>query len=318
MQGFHRIADFRIVPLQPYDFGLTVRKPAGWHWFTPFEEWKDGVIRTGSWFTLGPGRKVPLGVRAGMTGREIRVDVYAERGLDREDTATVRRRMVKALGAEEDLRPLYRLMRKHGILKHLVRRLYGMREAWNYEIFPSLSLAVLLQMAPIKRSEEMWRCLIGKFGRKIRFDRASVLLWPSEEKIAGLTRRDLDPCRLGYRAKNLLRLSRQLLKGFPSADDLAALSGEEAREKLTGLFGIGEYSAGFASPHPSFTLDVWSVKIFHRLLFGKPAPKDDPRSAIGKTARRAERLWGDWRGYILTYVLNDLEFLEKKFGITAS
>ena len=71
-------------------------------------------------------------------------------------------------------------------------------------------------------------------------------------------------------------------------------------------------------PHPSFTLDVWSVNIFHRLLFGRPAPANNPRSAIERTARAAQRRWGDRRGYVFIYVRNDLPYLERKFGITAS
>ncbi len=87
--------------------------------------------------------------------------------------------MRESLGISEDLHPFYRLLRKDRLLRPLVRRLYGMREGWGMNIFSSLTLAsVLLQMAPIKRSQDMWDCLLNSYGRRIRFDGKSVLFWP--------------------------------------------------------------------------------------------------------------------------------------------
>jgi 3-methyladenine DNA glycosylase/8-oxoguanine DNA glycosylase len=318
MYKLKRSAYFRLRPRLPYDFVLTVRKPAGWHWFTPFEVWENGVIRTGFWFRPATGDKIPVGISACMDNDAIAVSVYSTKKIDAKSLAKLRRTLVTALGADEDVRPLYTLMRRNPILKELVRRLYGMHEAWGSDIFPSLTLAVLLQMAPIKRSQDMWNCLIRRYGATVRFDGISILLWPTEAAIAGLSEKELAECKLGYRAKSLHRIALQLLKGFPEIEELAAMPAETAREKLMELYGVGEYSAGFADPHPGFMLDVWSVKIFHRLIFGKPVPDGDPRSAIEKTTAAAERLWGDWRGYIMTYVLNDLPYLEKKFGITAT
>ncbi len=310
-------ARFKIIPIQPYNFLLTVKKPAGWHWFTPFETWENGSISTGFWFRQISGKKIPLGIRVRQAAKALVIEAYSQKTLSSRDLAKLRDTMALRLGAKEDLRPLYAVMRKHPVLKHIAKRLYGMHDAWGSDTFPSLTLAVLLQMAPIKRSQEMWDCVIKKYGDTVKFNGRKILLWPTEEVIAGTSESELRKCKLGYRAKNLSRLARQLLKGFPSVEELAAMPPEVSREKLTELYGIGEYSADFADPHPGFALDVWSVKIFHRLIFGKPAPIDDPRSAIKKTAHAAEKLWGKWRGYILTYVLNDLPNLEKQFGIHA-
>ncbi len=318
MHNLRRAASFKITPVQPYNFELTVKKPAGWHWFTPFEEWKDGTVRTGFWYKLENGKKLPLGIRACAGKYEIAFDVFAPKKLGMKDLMKIRAMLVKALGAEEDITQLYKMMRKDRVLKHLVRRLYGMREAWGSDIFPSLTLAVLLQMAPIKRSQSMWDCLIRKYGEVIKFDNAVIQLWPTEESIASAPRRELEKCKLGYRAKNLVKLANQLVKGFPSAEELSEMTPEESKRRLMELFGVGEYSASFADPHSSFSLDVWSVKIFHRLIFGRPVPKgSNPRELIDKTTRAAEKLWGKWRGYVMTYVLNDLPYLEEKFGIKA-
>ncbi len=318
--NLHQVAQFRFRPLSPYNFELTVRKPAGWHWFTPFEVWEKGTIWTGFWFKIENGRegkKIPLGLRARSNRNLISIDLYARAVLGAEDLLRLKERLKRSLGVAEDLKPLYLVMRRHPLLRPLVRRLYGMHEGWGSDIFSSLTLAILLQMAPIKRSQEMWTCLIIRYGSEIKFDRKIIRLWPTEEVIANHSPTELArTCRLGYRAKSLVRFVRQLRAGFPTVEELALMSPEEAKEKLMELYGVGEYSADFATPHPSFSLDVWSVKIFHQLLFGRPAPKNNPRSAIEKTKRAAEKQWGHWRNYIFVYVLNDLPYLKEKFNLS--
>jgi 3-methyladenine DNA glycosylase/8-oxoguanine DNA glycosylase len=312
-------ARFRFRPLPPYDFGLTVRKPAGWSWFTPFEVWEGGTIWSGFWFDLANGparRRVPVGVRARPAGRSVVADVFASAPLSSPDRARLRRHLAEALGVREDLRPFYRLMRRHRILKRVAGRLRGMHAGWRLNVFTSLTLAVLLQMAPIKRSMNMWDCLIRRYGKRVSFDGRSVRLWPDVPTIAALRPRDLARrCRLGYRAKFLVRLARQLQKGFPSVEELAAMTPGEAKARLLELYGVGEYSASFASPHPAFSLDVWSVKIFFPILFGRSAPSPDPRAGIPRAVGAAEERWGKWSDLVLVYVLNDLPDLARRFKI---
>ena len=315
MYSLKRQSSFRLSAAEPYNFELTVRKPAGWSWFTPYEIWEQGTIWSGFWFTPKAGKKFPVGVRATERNGIIAIDLFSAEKPDKSDLNILKTKMANSLGVNEDLKPLYRLMAKNNTLKPLARRLRGMREGWGNDIFPSLTLAVLLQMAPIKRSQAMWDCVIRSFGATIKFDNKQILLWPNEETIASAKISELKKCKLGYRAKNLKRLAQQLVKGFPGVQELALMTPEAAKEKLMELYGIGEYSAGFATPHPSFTLDVWSVKIFHRIIFGRPAPAKDPRSAIERTNAAATRLWGAWRGYVFVYVLNDLPYIEKTFGI---
>ena len=298
-------------PVHPYDFELTIKKPAGWSWFTPYERWDKGTIRSGFWFA-----GLPIGVKARSAGKSLIIDIYAGRKLSPEETAKLKHLMSESLGVSEDLRPFYKLMGRHPMLKGVAKHLYGMHEGWGMNIFSSLTLAILLQMAPIKRSQQMWDCLIKNYGRQIGFDGQKILLWPDEKTIAACEPRALAAkCRLGYRAKFLVRMARQLVAGFPGVDELAALTPEAANDKLMELFGVGEYTAGFASPHPSFSLDVWSIKIFYPILFGRHAPRQDPRSCIAAADREAVKRWGDWRGLVLVYVLNDLDYLAREFRL---
>lgn len=88
---------------------------------------------------------------------------------------------------------------------------------------------------------------------------------------------------------------------------------QEAKAKLMGLKGIGEYSADIVSPHPGFALDVWSAKIFSMLILGREA--ESPRNLIPKLKKIAEDRWGQWRSSVFVYVLHDLDNLSRRFNL---
>ena len=218
------------------------------------------------------------------------------------------------LSTKEDIREFYTLAERDPLVKSLVEDLYGMRRTKQPDIFPRLILAVTLQMAPIRRSSQMMNLLIKEYGEKIRFDGKEVLYWPSPERIAKANVAELEKrCKLGYRAKTLKGIAQALCKGFPTLQELEKMPAKEAKDKLMELKGIGEYSADIVSPHPGFALDVWSAKIFNLLLFGEEA--ESPRDIIPKLKKITEDRWGEWRGYVFTYVLNDLGNLSRRFNL---
>jgi DNA-3-methyladenine glycosylase II len=222
--------------------------------------------------------------------------------------------MIKAaLRTEEDLTEFYKLAREDKILSDVVKDLYGMRTVAWPELFPALILAVTLQMAPMKRSNQMMELLMEHFGDEARFDGKNIRYWPSPEKIAETTADALRAkAKLGYRAANLLSIANALKQGFPSMDALWDMEPQEAKEKLLTLRGIGDYSADIVVPGMGFPLDVWSAKIFHILFFGREP--ENPREAIQVLKKTAEERWGKWRGYAFVYVLNDLPTISEKVG----
>jgi DNA-3-methyladenine glycosylase II len=220
----------------------------------------------------------------------------------------------RSLKVEEDLTGFYKLSRKDPILRGVVKDLYGMHTIGWPELFPALILAVSLQMAPMKRTNEMLDLLMENFGDEARFDGKTFRYWPSAPTIAQASLKELmTKAKLGYRAKNLKAIAQTLTQGFPTIDELSAMEPEETKDKLLTLRGIGEYSADLVNPRTGFPLDVWSAKIFHVLFHGKVPEK--PREAIPALKVEAKKRWGEWRGHAFVYVLNDLPKLSKRVGV---
>ncbi len=234
--------------------------------------------------------------------------------MDASEKKLVTGMLKRALKTEEDLTDFYKLSQKDPILQDVVKDLYGMHTVGWPELFPALILAVTLQMAPMKRSNQMMDLMIVKYGEKASFDGKTIQYWPSPQTMASKSIQELmTNAKLGYRAKNLIEIAKALTQGFPSMDELYAMVPTEAKQKLLSLYGIGGYSAELIMPQMGFPLDSWSAKIFNVLFFGK-IPQN-PREVIPELKKLAEQRWGDWSGYAFVYILNDLANLSKRVGI---
>lgn len=244
----------------------------------------------------------------------IRCTFFSSQVASKQEKAKLIRTVEKALGVKEDINNFYAVAAKDTILQETVKDLHGMRTVVWPELFPALILAVTLQMAPMKRSNQMMDLLIENFGDRVTFDGKTIAHWPSTKRLAKLDLGELrEKAKLGYRAKNLISIAKTLQAGFPTFDELSRMPREEAKKKLMTLRGIGDYSAEIVIPGMGFPLDVWSAKIFGILLLGKEP--QTPREAIPELKRIAEQRWGKWLGHTFVYVLNDLPALSKKLGV---
>lgn len=306
--------EFTAVP--PFNFELSVHKPAGWWWSTPNEIFENGVLWTAMRLeSILTGLR--LESRGTLSKPRVRCTVYAEKPMSEGEKSKVTRMVIRALNVEEDLCEFYELARKDDILRDVVEDLYGMRTVAWPDLFGGLILAVTLQMAPMKRTNQMMDLLVENFGDRVKFDGKTVEYWPSPEKVANLAEAELkSKAKLGYRAANLRAIAKSLTQGFPTMDELSLLGPEEAKLRLMNLRGIGDYSADIVMPGMGFPLDVWSAKIFSILFLGKEP--ESPRDTIPELKRIAQKRWGKWRGHAFVYVLNDLPKISKRIGADLS
>ena len=303
----------KIEAIPPYSFELTLRKPAGWWWSAPDEEFEKDTCWS---VTRFKGELLGLKLRSiGTTLKpQIRCAIYSRAKMDISEKSLITYTLKRALKTEEDLTDFYKLSQKDGVLRDVVKDLYGMHTVGWPELFPALILAVTLQMAPMKRSNQMMDLLIAKYGEQANFDGKTIRYWPSAQTIANKSAQELKTeAKLGYRATNLIEIAKSLTHGFPTMDELYTMKPEEAKKKLLTLRGIGDYSAELVMPKMGFPLDVWSAKIFNALFLGKELP--NPREAIPDLKKAAEERWGSWRGYSFVYILNDLPNLSRRIGI---
>lgn len=309
---------FSLTVPNPFDFRLSVRKPAGWSWAAPFEVFDPETATLWTAIHLQSGRLVGLKLE-NKQDNEVGVAVYVAAGSEqlapREESEVVER-VKLGLGLDEDLVAFYSLGREDALVAKLCNDRYGMRIGHQQTVFETALFALTLQMAPMKRSMQMMNCLVVKYGDKIAFDGKTIPVWPTAGRLAGLEAAELaKACNLGYRAKFAVGLARFMHESdFPDILELARMPAGDAHSLLANLPGIGDYSANIVSPHHGFALDIWTARIFHEILFG--STPTEPRKVMKEVNAAAEQRWGKFKGYVLYYVLNDLPNLQEAYGLT--
>jgi DNA-3-methyladenine glycosylase II len=310
----HRFT-IQVKPVSPYSFELTVKKPAGWSLFTPFETYENGTL----WTALHICDNL-VGVKLRSLGNTNRpllgVDVFTRRRSPAALRQNVKYRLNDLLGVNDDLTQFYTFARNDPILRHVVEDLYGMHDTFSNSLFARATLAILLQMTSIKRSNQMMNCVITRYGQTAKFDGKRIRVWPTYDRIGKLTPSQLArTCKVGYRAKLLVKLARVMTKNAgPTLDELKALPPNEAKRRLMELPGIGDYSADIINRPGGFPIDVWSASVFGKLFYGKEP--ENHREAVEIVKKEGVRRWGDWSWMAFFYVVQDLENLSRKLNIT--
>ncbi len=304
---------FTLFPRAPYSFELTIKKPAGWDLFTPFEVFQDGS----TWTALHVEETL-VGLRLSSAGKtdspKITVTAFHAGGPGATE-ALVKRALTEKLGVNEDLGKFYEFARRDPILKHAVKDLYGMHDTLGGSVFALALLAICLQLAPLKRSEQMMDCLVKRYGKAAEFDGRAMRVWPTPRELSRVSIRELEKeCKVGYRAKYIIQLARMLEAGdFPTLENLARMQPEESKRKLMELPGIGDYSADIINPRSGFPIDAWSVDVFGKLFFGSE-PRN-ARAAIERVKKEGLRRWGRWSWMAFFYVAQDLRNLSQKLNM---
>jgi 3-methyladenine DNA glycosylase/8-oxoguanine DNA glycosylase len=181
----------------------------------------------------------------------------------------------------------------------------GMRAPSPYTLYELLIIAIVLQNATVRRSQQMLDALLGRFGAKLEFDRREIwAIWlPADlEKVAEQTLRAL---KVGYRAKFIKRLSHDFVTGQIDEMALRRLDKDGVKQELIKLYGVGPETARillFEAYHHYDVFDhiaPWQQKIYSRLFYGRPLVparkiRDDIQERYGPYAMLAVHyIWED-------------------------
>lgn len=292
---------------EPFDFAKTVAKPAGWHWATPREIFRDGTLWTGIRL-----EGVPFGLKMSARKNTVRVTAFADPARQI-PVERIEKEVTAGLGAEEDLAGFYRFARADPVLSRTVDHLAGMRIGVFDDIFGDVILAILLQMAPMSRSNRMMDAVLEHYGTALVFDGEMVTIWPRPDEVAALDPAELRAkAKIGYRAERLVNAAQYLANHPLTGKVLSGLPEEEAIRELTAIPGIGPYSAGIILG--TLPVDVWSVVILSELFLHR-TPKDT-RKEIDEVVSLLTKRWGRWRWFAFVYVLNDLPYLAESYHLS--
>jgi len=218
-------------------------------------------------------------------------------------------------GLKDDLPSiLAQITRDHHIEK-AVKTLKGLRilrqDPW--ECLISYICATYKNIPAIKR---MLSNMAKKFGEKVFLEGQVFYAFPTAERLAEASLKDLAECGLGYRAKYVSETAKKVSKGEFKMEDLKAESFKKARETLLTLPGVGLKVADCVllfslEKLEAFPVDVWIKRIIikhYRNFFGKNFIE---KISLKKSLTRAEyerlslfgrEYFGVYAGYAQEYL----------------
>jgi N-glycosylase/DNA lyase len=134
-------------------------------------------------------------------------------------------------------------------------------------------------------------------GRTLQFS------FPTPQRIAALSEKELRDCKMGFRAPSLLAAARQIADGRFDLGRIRHLPHAEARAELMKLRGVGGkiadcvllFAYGFDS---AFPVDVWIERALQRLYFPRR------RASEPRLRRFAATHFGPHAGYAQQYLFH--------------
>ncbi|HXB60146.1 MAG TPA: DNA glycosylase [Candidatus Acidoferrales bacterium] len=241
-----------LLPAKDYDLAATLDSGQVFRWRQ----------ESGSWLGVVSKRQVRL--------TQQRDEILAETETPVENWDWLR----EFLQSDVDLQKILQTFPDDEPMNHAVAECRGLRilrqEPW--ECLASFILSATKQIVQIRQIVvQLCQC----FGERIADgDDDLSYAFPSAEKIAGVTEKELRNCKMGFRAPNLLGAARDVAEGKLDLNAVRYLPYGEARMELMRLRGVGGkiadcvllFAYGFDS---AFPVDVWVERALQTLYFPK-------------------------------------------------
>jgi N-glycosylase/DNA lyase len=167
-----------------------------------------------------------------------------------------------------------------------------------------LATFICSSMKQVAHIRQISRALRERFGEARKIDNHRVFTFPTAQRIARTSEKELRQCALGYRAKNLLATARQVAKGEVDLEKMSILSDVDLREALCALPGVGAKVANcvmlFAYERlRAFPIDVWIERTLREKYFARK------RKVTAKGLREfAATYFGEHGGYAQQYLFH--------------
>jgi DNA-3-methyladenine glycosylase II len=249
------------------------------------------------------GRLLPYEVRwsGGVDDARLSVTVAgaASAAIERVVTPEVRR----VFGLDFDLVGFYRMAKADSALAPLVERLHGLRPTLSPTPLEMLVGSITAQQVNLSFAFACRARLVRHWGTAVRVPGGEVYAFPEASALARARVREFRALKYSTRKAEYIRdLARAVVAGTLDLETLACAPNAEIIERLTGLRGLGRWTAdwflarccGRGDVCPAGDLAVRKAFEHH---YGRG------RMLSEEAIRRRARAWGEYQNLAVHYLL---------------
>lgn len=298
-------------PIAPFNFDATVHKPD--HFPSADNDWQPGI----RWQTM-LWRNVPLGLKIQNKGTidnpAVSVSVWAGKKLDRGFLNSLRREISYRYSLELDLAGFNKRFKRDPQLGPVIEKWRGMRPMSYSSLYEGIIIAIVLQNATIRRSVNMLQALFENYGTLLSYeDKQLYSFWPTNV-MAQVSEQELRNLKVGYRAKNIMRVTEAFTRDGFSEFELRKKPRDEQRKALLDLYGIGPASVGyilfdcFHHMNELVHISPWEQRIYSKLFFD--VDPDNPVS-VKRLLALFDKCFAPYKMLAVHYLWEDLFWKRK-------
>jgi DNA-3-methyladenine glycosylase II len=284
----------------PYDFDLTAAAATHFRGQYGAESFGDGVFQR-----LLDLSKCLCFVSVYSMGTvdipQLKVELAAS-SLDEGIIAEACRQVSWLLGIEQNLTPFYNMALQEPRLAPLVRELWGLHIPRTVSVYEGIVSAIVGQQVNSHVARLLWNRLIQTFGLSVQIADVTYHTFPRPEALVVAGVEGLRSVGLSTRkAEYILDISGRVVSGELDLEGLRIHSDEDVIRRLTGLRGVGLWTAQWLLIHAlgrmdGFPADDLALQRALGILLKDGSP------LRSEEALAYSRRWSPFRSYVTTYL----------------
>lgn len=296
-------ATLYVVPKKPFNFNGTFFKPS--HFSSKLVLYSNNNL-----YQAIEVEEYIFGIEifpSGLNDQNVGINVYAQEGISDNLKNAIKKEVIIRYNLDGEIADFISEYKDDNLLAGPIQRWGGMRPSVAYSLYGFLMVVTVLQNATVKRTVQMMDVLLNNYGKKLFFaGREVYAIWRPEE-MEKVFEAELRGLRIGYRAKNIKKISEAFANKKVSEKLLRGIHDKlEVKRALLEIYGVGPQSVSyllFEAFHFYDALDhlsPWESKIVSMLLFGNKTTE------LKIILIDIEKRWGKWKMLAVHYIFEDL------------
>jgi DNA-3-methyladenine glycosylase II len=295
------IAKMTVKPLSPFDFGLSA---------TIFSD-GDRQIRKYEkgrfWQVVRVDSKLFLAIitTAGTVDEpKLSVELESNEKLSPDEKVRAEEIVCALFNLNFDLKTFYEEARKDSVMAPLTHKLRGLKSPKTPTVFEALIDSIVEQQISLNIANKMEERLIKAFGEVLGLDKQFYYAFPTPQKLASASVRELRNCGLSQRKVEYIKdiskmitdgkLNLEELKDYKDANDIV--------EELDKIRGIGIWTAELTMVRGMQRLEAFPADdLGLRRVISHYYCND--RKISSEEARKIAEKWGTWKGLAGFYLI---------------
>ncbi len=176
---------------------------------------------------------------------------------------------------------------------------YGIK-ILHQEVFECLVSFIISTQNGIPRIKKIVAKLCEMYGNAVEYNGKTYYAFPTPAQLEGITEKDLEPLKAGYRAKYIVDCVNKVASGEIDLYNLSSGDTATARNELLKICGVGPKVADCVllfsmCKYDAFPIDVWVKRIMGQLYL-------DENSTVDEIQKYAAENFGGFAGMAQQYL----------------